>query len=265
MELSTRGIDFSPDYHFPLWYSAVEEFLPEMGLGSRLRLVLVEQGSGLLKVGERRLGFIAPVLICLDEIESPHLEQRASLRARGLYFHPSIINSAFDFTNIRLSRDDSLVSWQDISSLRGFITRNEDFGGVLSLGPVTASRAIQLFDAVRHQLLDQPDMYWICRSRSFLLELLSLSERLLLMPQHCDPSGLVETEAAPADDSIENAYYQIPKCQETVDRVILYLHAHYQEKITIPELTRLFNTNRTTLTAQFHRETGMSVMTYLTL
>jgi len=40
---------------------------------------------------------------------------------------------------------------------------------------------------------------------------------------------------------------------QDIGEVILYLHTHYQEKITLAGLTRQFHTNRTTLTRQFRR------------
>jgi AraC family L-rhamnose operon regulatory protein RhaS len=56
-----------------------------------------------------------------------------------------------------------------------------------------------------------------------------------------------------------------PEIQEHAgtERIILYLHAHYHEKITIPALTRAFHTNRTTLTERFRRATKMPIMAYL--
>jgi len=48
-----------------------------------------------------------------------------------------------------------------------------------------------------------------------------------------------------------------------VDSVIHYLHANYHRKITLTELSRRFNTNRTTLASQFQQATGQSVIAYL--
>jgi len=48
-----------------------------------------------------------------------------------------------------------------------------------------------------------------------------------------------------------------------VEPVLLYLHNNYSQKLCLDGLARAFNTNRTTLTKQFHQSTGMPVMTYL--
>lgn len=261
MELSTHGIQFYPEYAFAVWYQPEETFQFGTGAGERLRLVLAEQGSGLLEVSGERLDLIAPALICLNEKEEPHLEQSAGLHSRAVYFHPAVINSAFTFESIRQEQQkEELVYWQDRSSLRPFLVRQDGFNGLLPMGPVTARRAAQLFNSIRHQLHDQPDNYWVCRSRSFLLELLSLAEQLVMTPEHI---GAVITQA-------EVSYPPQPECSSSregkteAESIILFLHAHYAEKITIPALVRAFHTNRTTLTEQFHRATSMPVMAYLT-
>jgi AraC-like DNA-binding protein len=261
MELSTRGLQFYPEYVFKACYQGTETFPPERQTGDRFRLVLVEHGSGLLSLSGQRLDFIAPTLMLLNEKEVPCLERNAGFQARAVYFHPSIVNSSFTFEAIRAAPgEDELVYWQDRSSLRPFLVRRDGFNGLLPLGPLSTQRAVELFDSIRHQLLDQPDNYWVCRSRSFILELLTLAEQLVMTPEHIgavlESTGAAEAEpAAPPAGS---------RGGNEAERIILYLHAHYSEKITIPALTRTFHTNRTTLAEQFHRATSMPVMTYLT-
>lgn len=252
MELVTTGIQHSPGFQFPHWYNAEEHFQPEMGVESRLRVILIEQGSGQIRLGQRRLGFLAPALLCLNEQESPVLEHSAGLRARGVYFHPTIINSSFDFETLRQTTPNDVGPvTQDRSSLRAFLARHKETDGLLNLGPTTAARVLQLFEAIRCQLLEQPDPYWICRSRSFLLELLTITERL-----HMAPDALETPEPAPASHA---------DTDQLIKRILTYLHTHYQQKITISELTSQFHTNRTTLTEQFHKQLGMPVMMYLAL
>jgi AraC-like DNA-binding protein len=260
MELSTRGTHFYPEYAFPVRYQAEQAFAPDLGAGERLRLVLVEAGSGLLEVCGQQLDFIAPVLVCLNETERPRLERSAALNARAIYFHPGVINSSFTFETIRRRRmdEEEQVYWQDRASLRPFLVRGGGFDGVLPMGPVTVSRAIQLFDSARHQLVDQPDNYWVCRSRSFLLELLSLAEQLVMTPE-LGGARMAEVGDTPS----EPVPVRSEPARSDAECVILYLHAHYHEKITIQALTRAFHTNRTTLTEQFRRATSMPVMAYL--
>ena len=260
MDLSTRGIQFYPEYAFKAYYADKETFAPDRQTGDRLRLVLVEHGSGLLDLSGKLLEFIAPTLMLLNEQEIPRLDRNTALRARAVYFHPSIVNSGFTFEVIRAEPSgDELMYWQDRSSLRPFLVRGDGFTGLLPLGPVSTKRAVQLFDSIRHQLIDQPDDYWVCRSRSFILELLTLAEQLVMTPEHIG-AVVASTDKTSGSRSLPAI---APPNDNEAERIILYLHAHYAEKITIPALTRVFHTNRTTLAEQFHRATSMPVMTYL--
>ena len=51
---------------------------------------------------------------------------------------------------------------------------------------------------------------------------------------------------------------------KTTKRVIDYLKAHYQEKITVSQLSEMFGSGAAHLSAVFKKEIGMSIHTYLT-
>jgi AraC family L-rhamnose operon regulatory protein RhaS len=88
------------------------------------------------------------------------------------------------------------------------------------------------------------DNYWRCRSRSYFLELLILADLL-------------------SRNKRENVVTHLQESSDEIDQIILYLHTHYVEKLSIPQLTRQFKVNRTTLTERFSAVTGESVMSYL--
>jgi AraC family L-rhamnose operon regulatory protein RhaS len=124
------------------------------------------------------------------------------------------------------------------------VQRSLAYGGELRIGPNSAQRLSHLFEATSQEIALQRDDGWPCRSRSFLLELLFLVERIFSAPRETD--GSVLTTAS--DD---------------VTEVIMYLHAHYDRRITVEELTGTFHVNRTTLTERFREATGMPVIAYL--
>ena len=100
MELITTS-KWAPVYNVPIWHNPHEVFDPDLNTGTRLRLVLIERGTGILRLSERRKPFIAPALFCLNEKDSPVLEQSLDLQAQALYFHPHLANHNFTFENIR--------------------------------------------------------------------------------------------------------------------------------------------------------------------
>src|SRR5512141_1393442 len=98
MQLTTVGRTFYPGYQVLLWHNPHEVFDPTLGMGSRFRLTLVEQGTGILSDGKRQRLFCAPTLFCAKETNRPKLFHGQNLQAQALYFHPSVINAAFDFS-----------------------------------------------------------------------------------------------------------------------------------------------------------------------
>jgi AraC family L-rhamnose operon regulatory protein RhaS len=247
VELITTGKDFFPGFQVPLWHNPQESFAPDLGAGTRFRLALVEEGTGILRLGERRLAFIAPTLFCFNEIERPEVEQNLDLRAQALYFHPNIINSDFTFENIRSNLHPlSLSASQDRNWLQPFLQRGSEGYTPISVGPTAARQLARLIVTVGHELAAQRDESWPCRSRSYFLELLFLVERISTDPEKNEAVFLAESPAG-----------------QEVAAILLYLNTHYPDKITIAQLTRTFHTNRTTLAKQFRETTGLPVMTYL--
>lgn len=49
-----------------------------------------------------------------------------------------------------------------------------------------------------------------------------------------------------------------------VDAVVRYIHINYNCQITLEALCSLYHSNRTSLTTQFKRQTGLTVMQYIT-
>ncbi len=248
MELITTS-KWKPIYSMPMCYNPHEIFAPEFNTGTRFRLVLVERGTGILRFSECRKPFIAPALLCLNEREPVILEQSLALQAQALYFHPHLANHQFTFENIRCNIEDLTPTQQrDWSWLRPFLWRDTTYDGCLNIGPAIHLRISSLLDATGRQIVEQEDAYWSCRGVSFLLELLLLLSRLLYTSN--------KVEADVPSNSLQDP-------DGEVDPIVLYLHTHYQKKITIAELSKRFHTNRTTLSERFRKATGMPVMAYL--
>jgi len=246
LDLSTEGRVFYPGYRMPIWINPREDFSSGRGYGSRFRLILVEDGSGVVRVEGWRGAFIAPVLFCLNESERIQLEEDRGVRAESVYFHPTTINDVFDFNTVRGQGEGLPTSdVQDLYWLIPFVQRSPGSFNPIPLGPVGAQRVSELFQAIGRELAIQNDISWPCRSRSFLLELLLLVGRMY------------EEAGTQAEASLSGT-------NPGVEAVLMHLHAHYPQRITLADLTRAFHTNRTTLEEQFFRATGLSVMAYLT-
>jgi AraC-like DNA-binding protein len=235
-----------PGYRMPLWHNSDEDFSPERGFGIRFRMILVEDGSGVLEVNGWRGPFVAPVLLCVNETERPGLTEGRALRAQALYFHPGVVNDAFNFDVIRGPNEElTLTEQQDLGWFFPFIHRAPGVFTPLALGPASARRTAELMTTIGGRLAARSDADWPCRSRSYFLELLMVAERVFSHTAVREEASLSESERG-------------------ADSIVLYLHTHYHRKITLADLTRTFHTNRTTLARRFHQATGLTVVSYLT-
>lgn len=246
MEFVTPGGKFYPERLVPVWCGS-QESLQLHPVPARLRLILIEQGSGVIRLNGRRLALISPSIFCLGPADELVLQQDAAVSAKVFYFHPAFINSSLTMENIRTDLSHLQVTdRQDAYLLQPFVHRTDKFFGQLLVAPAVAKRISGLHELIAQECRLQPDWYWPCRVRSYCLELLLILERVFQMPE--------SWEGVPIPASGTSGI---------VEQVLLYLHTNYHLKTTVTELCRMFHIDRTTLQAQFKAVTGDPVLTYL--
>ncbi|HKM35538.1 MAG TPA: AraC family transcriptional regulator, partial [Lachnospiraceae bacterium] len=101
-----------------------------------------------------------------------------------------------------------------------------------------------LFDSIQQELQEQNSCYWICRGRSYLLELLCYLSRNPLQAEFLK------------EDSLDFNVHKL-------DDILLYIHTNYQKKITLTTTVENVGINRTTINSLFKKYVGMSFITYL--
>jgi AraC family L-rhamnose operon regulatory protein RhaS len=188
--------------------------------------------------------FTAPCLICLNEKDSPLFKECKNIKFKSIYFKPDLINSTFNYENIRAVEPGfSLIEQQDNYLLIPFLHKDKLFRGLFSIDESTLLRVSKLIHSIGIEL-NHTDIYWPCRSRSYFLEILILTTKLL--------------------DSRRNLLeYDMDYIPQNIEQVITYLHNNYKERITLDQLATMFNTNRTSLNNQFYKATKLSIIDYL--
>lgn len=245
MQLFTDGGNFYPGRKIPFVYHPQETFSAEVGPVGRFRIIHIQNRTGIVKINQQRIAFLAPTLFCLNENDHISLDPNSDIQADSLYFHPEFVNADLNFENIRENDDDlSLTGRQDSHLFKPFIIRSPKYIGELTIDSVVSRRIAELYESIAHEITQQSDWYWTCRARSFFLELLFLIERIYSTPETMQSLKL------------SNAL-------NSAEEIVLYLHRHYHHKLTIDRICKRFNTNRTTLQKQFQTLTGLPVMTYL--
>jgi len=217
----------------------------EAGFRERFKIIFIEEGGGILRIEDRRHLFFAPTIFCFNENDYYQLENESGLKIETLWFHPQIINNTFDFNKVRQSDTELMgTEVQDAFWLDVFTRRQKGFNYQLNVGPSTAKRVKNLFKSIEIELLEQNDIHWPCRSRTFLIELLFLLARIASEP-----------------DTPESITISIDSGD--IGDILIYLYSNYMNRITIDDLTERFHINRTTLNKLFNRVTGMPVMKYV--
>lgn len=227
----------------PLYMSFEDAFAQENH--SMFRIILVESGTGILKVNERSFIFMAPSLFCLNEKDKIELEKACSVKAQVIYFDPTLINSSFTHDKVyNINNFEKFTNIQDYFYLEPFLFRTEKGTCYFEIGLSMFKKFSELYKMIYEETHPCESYYWVCRSRSFFLEILFLIQHLY-------------TKFEPYD------IIQLPYTSKDLNEIILYLHTNYQNKITIEDLTKTFHINRTTLAEKFRSATGLSVKDYL--
>ncbi len=221
-----------------------EKFVFPM-VSDRFRLLLIHSGAGVLGINGSRILFNAPAVFCLNEKEDVKLMENSAIRAKSVYFYPGAINSALDFDKLRGDRSGMTATERnDCTCLSPFYIRMENYHGQLNVGLAMFRQITHVYDTLFRELTNQPDDYWPCRSRSYLIEILFLLQKVYLSQDRSREIVLNSNS-------------------DLVGKVLIYLHSNFVKKITIEELSRTFNLNRTTLNEKFRDELGMTVINYL--
>ncbi|WP_078553818.1 AraC family transcriptional regulator [Bacillus alkalicellulosilyticus] len=234
------------DFIFLMKYQSMQGELGVKQASSRYRLVLIESGTGIVVLnGNQIYPLMTPSMICLNENETIELIQGSTIKARTIYFHPSVINHKFTFDFQSDDEGFTITDCQDKWSLRMLFDRQTTSCEGIYLEPATASLISSHFEAIQQVLHTQPK-HWPCLARSYVLSSLYLIYQ-------CKNSNYVTH--SPEISRVE---------QEQINSLLYYLHVHYQEKIKLDDLAKMYQTNRTSLNEQFKKHTGQSVIAYLT-
>ncbi len=205
----------------------------------KLSIVLIDKGIGQIFINGHILSISTPTIICLNETERIDIQKSCNITGRIISFSPSVVKSHFNFKNVR--ELDHNFTTEDIRCtmlLSMFFNRYTNYTGYITTSKSIISQLNEIVDTMT-PVPSQPEVL-----SSKVCELLSTVSRLIT-------TYSVLSETLVADTSFE------------VKDIIIYLHNHYKHKITIPDLSKIFHVNRTTLSDRFYEATGETIITYL--
>ncbi|WP_239616220.1 helix-turn-helix transcriptional regulator [Cohnella mopanensis] len=246
MQLWTEGKTYYTGIRIGMAYASEDYSHEDREVPLGYRILLVREGTGMMQVGDVLYPVVAPGLYCLNDKDKVRFRTSASLKSLSLLFDPSVINDQMTqlLQDHYVGKNGAGTDFQDIWMLEPFIERSSAYYGCMLLDSSAAKYVEEILNEVGSNLTVQPDSYWPCRSRSYLMELL-FRIRLLYPRIGYTPSAIPQTGP------------------EAIRPIIEYLHTNYKYKIKLEDLTSRFHVNRTTLNDWFKQSTGHSVISYL--
>ena len=197
-------------------------------------LLILTHGTAVFSAYGRLFTATAPCLVCFDESEDPQLVRSRDLRCWGVFFHPTFLNVNLTFSRLRAEGFDETAMQHDFFLLHPFVHHAYPI-------PLTDGYRRSFENGCRAlccELAQQPDWYWSCRSRSYVMEMLIALERLY-------------------------AYEQNPRGRDAVQDALFYMENHYGEEISLESLAMHCRVNRTTLSRRVRETTGLTPREYL--
>ena len=224
---------------------ALEHWQAALGNPARSKLALLHSGNAVLSIRGRETPIIAPAAVFIPHEADVALKLTSADRNDKLVlFHPQFVfeTLTFDF-NFTDERDPGACN--DGFMLYRFSPEREPAERSLFLEPGVYRFLSESAERMGDELERQSDWSWLCRARSYLLEILIACTRL-----RESPAGLFADEGAPS-------------AEPGVDGLYGYLVARLGESLSVDAIARAFGTNRTSLQARVRRATGLSVAQYV--
>jgi len=212
----------------------------------RFLLIAVTAGSLSFSIDGSCIRASAPTLLCFDEKHSPVFIKKEAFQYYTIYFHPTFLNINMTFDRIRCGNYSDIASNHNLFLLRPFL---EAPCSVVPIPIEYQSRIETSCADLLYELREQRDAYWSCRSRSCFIELIIALERIynaLSLPGTAlCTKNLLGVESKKLNDAVH------------------YIESHYANDISLADIARACQMNRTTLAVLFKKGLGKTVFTYL--
>lgn len=212
-----------------------------------LKMIFISDGQGEMVINDEPYPFNAPLLITLNPSDKFSFTKTNNLTLKVLYFHPAVINDAFQFDlfiNQDIKEKIGSTLFQDALLLSPFFDIEGAPIKIIYPSLDISFRFEDLLKKMEAELINQPSTYWPCRSRSYFLELLFLVNSTIHRSP-IEPSSTVLTK------------------NETVLAMIRYLSTNLNQKITVSDLEKKFGYNRNIINELFMKETNSTVINFL--
>jgi AraC family L-rhamnose operon regulatory protein RhaS len=147
------------------------------------------------------------------------------------------------FSRIRGENFDQLALTHDMFLLKPF---TDTLRYALPIFSEHINNIDRLLGLLNKQLLEQPDWYWSCRSRSYFMEIMLLLERTY--------GSIGESDHVEYADTVQNS---------NLKKAVMYIESNYAFDLTLETVVKSASSNHSTLNKMFKAELNMTPIEYL--
>ena len=229
------------------------------------KIFTLDKGTLFFEYKGKKKMVSAPAVFLLTE-EAVSFSCEKDVLTTTVFFKPTEIREEFTPERIRageFERDFGKTIHQDYLLLKNFENEEDRPCNILLPGVSAYTRISKIIHLMEEQLTLQNDGYWPCRSRSYMLELLSFISYVCavqapqIVQQRKDDTEAIGTLCAMYSETDFAG-------NDLVNDIIQYMGAHIEEKITQEDITKKFSVNRNALNKMFIKETSMTWLNYFT-
>jgi AraC family L-rhamnose operon regulatory protein RhaS len=241
-QLTTIGRENHPGREVQIFCARNITSLEHKRLKDRFRIVYVREGFCIFTNSGSSQFVTSPSILYLNSHDTVTLHDASGFKLDMMFFDPTCFERYIPFENFQSWKDS--LSEEDHFFFRPFFERTETYIGACAINHLLGNRILQLIALADAELTEQNTHFWPCRSRSYFIELL-----------------LVTNSIYNEDSTNEKVYFG--EMNDEVREVLSWLHTHYPEKITMDIVTKQFHTNKTTLNQKFKSAMDTTVMAYV--
>lgn len=220
--------------------------LDKLPANGRCSIVLISCGSAIININSYYHTVTAPSVLCISQYDTFNLINYDNLSAKSFHFDPWYIKACLEFDNLEDDVEIDEHFTYDRQMLYMFTKHTSSFHGIFRLTPQQYIHINELMLMIGAETYAQSDGFWTCRIR-----------RMLRQTLNCIYDIYVDQRKLHVFELSENTN-PATVCAE-------YIHANYNQDITLEMLCKLVGVNRTSLNEKFKKQYQQTCMEYLLL
>lgn len=265
MELFTRS-------HDPLWDRIVHLFvyqcsgIPEfINNKDTYKILALDEGTISFESGGQKKTVSAPAIIMLTD-EQVSFTYTKNISTTTVFLKLTEIRDEFTAERLRTGEFENQIGkiiYQDYLLVKPFLKAPDKPGTIVIPGVSAYAKIVKLIRLMNQELTQQRDDYWPCRSRSYLIELLSFISYVCAGPATHVVNEKRDDATAISDLCVKYSSANEMAAADSVSEIIQYLSEHINEKVTLEDVMKAFSMNRNHLNELFVKETSVTCLNYL--